>query len=253
MLYDKENDTNVNQEESLNNEEVHEDIKEIPDEIIETKTEQEIIKSHKIDNLKYVNYLDSEILNIKSYTEDELMKFDDNKDFHKSFDEEVYKTNLLEINERQVVEGTVVAINEKGILVDIGFKSEGSIDRSEFKDLPSVGDVIETFIVCFEDRKGRLILSKEKANFEQKWMKLRNAFNDETVINGTINKRIKGGMVVDLGVIQAFLPGSQIDIKPVTDFDEYLGKEFEFKIVKLNELRKNVVLSRKEILASDQF
>ena len=121
-------------------------------------------------------------------------------------------------------------------------------NRSELKDLPSIGDVIDTFIVVFEDRRGRLILSKERADFEKRWDELRTAYADEKLISGRIVKRIKGGMVVDLGVVNAFLPGSQVDVKTVTDFDEYIGSDYDFKIVKFNEFRQNIVVSRKATL-----
>ena len=157
----------------------------------------------------------------------------------------------VELNEKQLVKGTVVSLNNKEVLVDIGFKSEGTISLSEFEVIPAIGQEIDVFLVVFEDRHGRLILSKERAEFEKKWMSLRSAASDETIIKGTILKRIKGGMVVDLNGINAFLPGSQIDVKPVSDFDSYLNQEFEFKIVKFNELRQNIVVSRKAIMSEN--
>ena len=141
--------------------------------------------------------------------------------------------------------------SDRDVFIDIGFKTEGIVPLSEFKNPPIIGKELEVVVEKFEDTKGNLLLSKEKADFIKRWASIKDAYENETLIKGTIIRRIKGGMVVDLDVIQAFLPGSQIDIKPVTDFDEYLGKEFEFKIVKLNEMRKNIVLSRKEILAFD--
>ena len=114
-----------------------------------------------------------------------------------------------------------------------------------------VGEKVDVFIISFEDRKGNLILSREKAEFMLKWDKLREQFDNSEIITGKIVRRIKGGMIVDLDPVQGFLPGSQIDIKPITNFDEYVGMESEFKIVKFNELRQNIVLSRKEILAND--
>ncbi|MDC1051023.1 30S ribosomal protein S1 [Candidatus Marinimicrobia bacterium] len=165
---------------------------------------------------------------------------------------DLFDSKIAELREKQLVKGTVVAINDKEVLIDIGFKSEGTVHLSEFNIVPTIGEEIEIFLVVFEDRHGRLILSKEKADFERKWLKLRNAFNDETEIQGIIVKRIKGGMVVDLGGVNAFLPGSQIDVKPVTDFDSFLGKEFDFKLVKFNEMRQNIVVSRKALM-SDSY
>ena len=201
-------------------------------------------------NTNMKNYLDSQILKVKSYSAEEISSIDYDIDFLDNDEEiDLYNDNVAELNEKQLVKGTVVSLNNKEVLVDIGFKSEGTINLSEFDVLPAIGQEIDVFLVVFEDRHGRLILSKERAEFEKKWMTLRNAFSDETIINGTIVKRIKGGMVVDLNGINAFLPGSQIDIKPVSDFDSYLNQEFEFKIVKFNELRQNIVVSRKAILS----
>ena len=206
------------------------------------------LKTDSIQSVK--DYLDADILNIKSYTSEELDKIKDEEIKDTKFDSEVYVTNFSDVNEKQVTKGTVVSINDKGILVDIGFKSEGLIPRSEFADLPDIGDEIDTFIVCFEDKRGRLILSKERADFEKRWTELRTAFSDEKVIKGVVTKRIKGGMVVDLGVVNAFLPGSQIDVKSVTNFDDFVGNEYEFKIVKFNEFRQNIVVSRKATLST---
>ena len=130
-------------------------------------------------------------------------------------------------------------------MIDIGFKAEGIVSRSEFKELPEIGEEVDVYIRTFEDRRGNLLLSKEKADFQKRWQQIRDCFEKEELITGTITRRIKGGMVVDLGVVQAFLPGSQLDIKPITDFDEFLNMESEFKIVKLNEL--GIVITPSEI------
>ena len=208
-------------------------------------------KDSVIVNTSMKNYLDSKILKVKSYNLDEISKID--KNINLSTDDieepEIYNKNIVELNEKQLVKGNVVSLNNKEVLVDIGFKSEGTISLSEFDVIPAIGQEIDVFLVVFEDRHGRLILSKERAEFEKKWMNLRAAASDETIIKGIIVKRIKGGMVVDLNGINAFLPGSQIDVKPVSDFDSYLNQEFEFKIVKFNELRQNIVVSRKAIMS----
>ena len=200
-----------------------------------------------------LNYLDDSVVEVKTYSYDEVTKIDSSiNDDSSFFNNDSFDTNLPELNEKQLVKGTVVSVNDKEVLIDIGFKSEGSISISEFNSVPGIGEEIDIFLVVFEDRHGRLILSKEKADFEKKWMGLRNAFTDETVIRGTIIKRIKGGMIVDLSGVNAFLPGSQVDIKPTTDFDQYLSNEYEFKIVKFNEMRQNIVVSRKALM-SDSF
>ncbi|MED5317025.1 MAG: S1 RNA-binding domain-containing protein [Candidatus Neomarinimicrobiota bacterium] len=164
--------------------------------------------------------------------------------------EKAYSGTLIDISEHQLINGRVVGMNERDVLIDIGFKSEGIIDRSEFdeEELPTIGDQVEVYLEFIEDASGNTILSKEKADFMRRWRNLREAFENETIITGTIVRRIKGGLIVDLGIVQAFLPGSQIDIRPIQDFDVYLDKEIEIRIVKLNESRKNIVVSHKIIL-----
>ena len=164
--------------------------------------------------------------------------------------EKLYSSTLGDISEHSLINGRVVGMNEREILIDIGFKSEGIIDRNEFEDedLPVIGDQVEVFLEFIEDASGNTILSKEKADFMRRWRELREAFENETIITGKIVRRIKGGMIVDLGVVQAFLPGSQVDVRPIQDFEIYVEKDIEIKIVKFNEARKNIVVSHKIIL-----
>ena len=164
--------------------------------------------------------------------------------------ENLYSNTFGDISEHSLIEGRVVGMNERDVLIDIGFKSEGIIDRSEFNedDLPAIGDQVEVYLEFIEDASGNTILSKEKADFMRRWKELHDAFENETIITGTIVRRIKGGLIVDLGVVQAFLPGSQVDVRPIQDFDMYLDKEIELRIVKFNESRKNIVVSHKIIL-----
>ena len=161
-----------------------------------------------------------------------------------------YNETISDIRRHQIIQGRVIGGNDKEIIVDIGFKSEGIIHKSEFegKEVPSIGDVVDVYIEYLEDRKGKTILSIEKAQWMKSWNKIIELFNSGETVLGTISRRIKGGMVVDVENLQGFLPGSQIDIHSVQDFDQYLNKEMEFKIVKVNELRKNIVLSRKALL-----
>jgi len=220
------------------------------DNIDNIESDNTVDNSSIIVNTDMKNYLDSEVLNVKSYSVDEISNIDKSINLSESTPEsDIYDKNIVELNEKQLVKGTVVSLNNKEVLIDIGFKSEGTISLSEFDIIPTIGQEIDVFLVVFEDRHGRLILSKERAEFEKKWMNLRAAAKDETIIKGVITKRIKGGMVVDLNGINAFLPGSQIDSKPVSDFDSFLNQEFEFKIVKFNELRQNIVVSRKAIMS----
>ncbi|MDD3716076.1 MAG: 30S ribosomal protein S1 [Candidatus Marinimicrobia bacterium] len=163
--------------------------------------------------------------------------------------EKMYEKTLNKFSSNERVNGHVIRITDKEVVVDIGFKSEGLIPVEEFgNNIPELGDEIEIFVDKIEDRKGQLILSKKKADFLRAWERLKEVHESDGVIEGYIVKRIKGGMVVDLGGVEGFLPGSQIDVRPVTDFDAFVGKTLELKIVKLNEARKNIVVSRKEIL-----
>ncbi len=165
----------------------------------------------------------------------------------------IYESSLKDIQEEQRVVGKVVSVRDNEILVDVGFKSEGVVFRDEFGEgeLPKVGDEIEVFVDILEDEFGQMILSKKKADFMRVWERIKDVYTNDETLEGTIKSRIKGGMVVDVMGIDAFLPGSQIDIRPVTDFDSYVGETYEFRIVKLNELRKNIVLSRKALLEED--
>ena len=165
-------------------------------------------------------------------------------------EQERYLSTFSDISEREIISGRVIGINEKEVLIDIGFKSEGIITRDEFsmEDLPKVGGKIDVYLERMEDESGKTVLSKEKADFLRRWIELRDIHDTGEIIKGTIVKRIKGGMVVDLKGVQAFLPGSQIDVRPVKDFDKYLNVEMDLKVVKFNEMRKNVVVSHKAIL-----
>ena len=191
-----------------------------------------------------IDYLDKKILEMKTINFDELGDYQESR----NIDESIYDNTVLDIKQNRIVEGTVINITDKCIFVDIGFKSEGMIPKDEFSEMPNLNDTIKVYIKSFEDSKGNFILSKQKADFEIKWNEIREIFDNDGLIKGKIIKRIKGGMVVELGVVQGFLPGSQIEIYSVTDFDKYINMECDFKIVKFNEVRKNIVLSRKELL-----
>jgi small subunit ribosomal protein S1 len=162
----------------------------------------------------------------------------------------LYSQSLREIREGEVVRGRIVAINDKEIAIDIGFKAEGTIPIEEFQnpELLHIGDEITVFLDKVEDQEGQLLLSKRKADFMATWDNMVRNFETQAVIKGKITRRIKGGMVVDLNGIDAFLPGSQIDIHPIRDFDALVGQDMDFRIVKINELRKNIVLSHKVLI-----
>ena len=196
------------------------------------------------------DYLNPELFtDIKTVPIEEIESQIDEKIYTDEIDK-AYTNTLVDISEHQLINGRVVGMNERDVLIDIGFKSEGIIDRSEFTDesLPAIGDQVEVYLEYLEDSSGNTILSKEKADFMLRWQNLREAYDNEEIITGKIIRRIKGGMIVDLGVVQAFLPGSQLDVRPITDFDLYLDKEIDLRIVKLNESRKNIVVSHKLII-----
>ena len=163
---------------------------------------------------------------------------------------EEYQGTFNDISENQIISAKVIGISDNDVMVDIGFKSEGLINRSEFnsKDLPEIGSNIDILLEKFEDTDGNITLSKYKADFIKRWEELKHFCDSEEPVKGKVVKRVKGGLVVDLGVIQAFLPGSQADVQPIKNFDDFIGKEFDFQIVKVDEMRKNLVVSRKAIL-----
>lgn len=166
---------------------------------------------------------------------------------------DLYDSSLKEIKEGEIIEGKIVNIGPTGVAVDIGFKSEGLIPLDEFDDIKSLnrGDIISVFLESVESSGGNLDLSKRKADFMRVWEQVQKVHDEQTIVQGKCLRRVKGGIVVDLFGIEAFLPGSQIDVYPVRDFDALIGQTMDFKIVKLNELRKNIVLSRKIILEKD--
>ena len=240
-----EKETTVEQPSNDSNLEVSE--KSAPESPTVSTSEAENIKSPK--NKIEIDYLDSKLFSdIKEVSSEELIE--DKSSDEIPADHERYLSTFSDISEREIIEGRVIGINEKEILVDIGFKSEGIINRDEFysEDLPDVGGKIDVYLERMEDESGKTVLSKEKADFLRRWIELRKIFDSGEIISGKIIKRIKGGMVVDLKGVQAFLPGSQIDVRPVKDFDKYLDVEMEMKVVKFNEMRKNVVVSHKAIL-----
>jgi small subunit ribosomal protein S1 len=167
----------------------------------------------------------------------------------------MYEDTLNEIEEKEIVQGRVVSVDDKYVVVDIGFKSEGIIQVNEFSNEAleemEVGDEIEVFLDRVEDKEGQLILSRRKADILQAWEKIESSHDNGDIIEGYIKRRIKGGMVVDVLGIDAFLPGSQIDVRPVRDFDAYVGKTMEFQVVKLNMAAENVVVSHRALIESD--
>jgi small subunit ribosomal protein S1 len=165
----------------------------------------------------------------------------------------LYENTLNAFNEREIVKGTVVGFTEKEVVLNIGFKSDGLIARTEFRDLPDlkVGDSVEVLLETKEDPNGQLILSRKKAVSERAWENILQAQETDLVVNGYVKTRTKGGLVVEVFGIDTFLPGSQIDTKPIKDYDVYVGQTMPFKVVKVNHAFKNVVISHKVLIEED--
>ena len=167
---------------------------------------------------------------------------------------ELYNGTLASIEEGEIVKAHVLEIRENLVVLDIGFKSEGTIPHEEFKDMPDlkVGDEVEVLLEHLEDQEGSVVLSKKKADFMRVWERIRVAYESDMPVEGTLVKKIKGGVVVDLMGVDAFLPGSQIALRRVPNIDELLGHKYEFKIIKLNKRRRNIVVSRRVILEQER-
>ena len=167
--------------------------------------------------------------------------------------ENLYSGSLKSLTQNELVSGYIVAISEREIVVNVGFKSDGIISKNEFKDLADVkvGDTVEVYVENTEDENGQLILSRKRAIQEKAWEHILKAMEQGTILTGLVKNRTKGGLVVDVMGIDAFLPGSQIDVKPIKDYDQYVGKDMEFKIVKVNDVFKNVVISHKALIEDD--
>ena len=221
----------------------------VDSDVVEVKeVDSDVVEVKKTTTKKIKDYLSKDLFSdvkiISGQESDEEVNSLDKSDLS------AYENTFKDISENQIISAKVIGISENDIMVDIGFKSEGLINRSEFnnKDLPEIGSKIDIFLEKFEDTDGNITLSKYKADFIKRWDQLREFCDNAKPVKGKIIKRVKGGLVVDLDVIQAFLPGSQVDVQPVKNFDDYLNKEFDFQIVKVDELRKNLVVSRKAIL-----
>ena len=167
--------------------------------------------------------------------------------------EEAYGKTLSQVNNHEVVEGTVISVNKREVLVDIGYKSDGVISANEFRYNPDLkpGDKVEVYIEKEEDKKGQLILSHKKARAKQGWDRVNQALENKEIVKGFVKARTKGGMIVDVFGIEAFLPGSQIDVKPIRDYDVFVEKTMEFLVIKINQEYKNVVVSHKALVEAE--
>ena len=180
--------------------------------------------------------------NVASYTKDEKEKYD-----------QVYENTFVQLNDGEMIKGTIVGITKTDVVLNIGFKSDGLVSLNEFRDTPGlkIGDEVEVMVVEKEDRDGNLNLSRKQARITRAWERIVEVHKTGEIVTGTVTSKTKGGLIVDVFGMETFLPGSQIDVKPVTDYDQFVGKTMEFKVVKINEAIKNAVVSHKALIESD--
>ncbi|HVW62896.1 MAG TPA: S1 RNA-binding domain-containing protein, partial [Puia sp.] len=180
--------------------------------------------------------------NVAAYTKEEKEKYD-----------KVYDNTFVAITDGELVKGLVVGMTKTDVVVNIGFKSDGLVSLNEFRDTPNLrtGDEVEVMVVEKEDREGHLHLSRKQARITRAWERIVEVHKTGEVVTGTVTSKTKGGLIVDVFGMETFLPGSQIDVKPVTDYDQFVGKTMEFKVVKINEAIKNAVVSHKALIESD--
>ncbi|MDQ2862093.1 MAG: S1 RNA-binding domain-containing protein, partial [Bacteroidota bacterium] len=180
--------------------------------------------------------------NVTSYNKEERQKYD-----------EVYDKTFKQINDNEMIYGTVVGMTKTDVVINIGFKSDGLVSLNEFRDNPNlkVGDEVEVMVAEKEDRDGNLHLSRKQARTTRAWEKIVDMHKTGEIVTGLVTSKTKGGLIVDVFGMETFLPGSQIDVKPVTDYDQFVGKTMEFKVVKINEAIKNAVVSHKALIESD--
>jgi small subunit ribosomal protein S1 len=180
--------------------------------------------------------------NVATYTKEEKEKYD-----------KVYEGTFVQLNDGEMIKGTVVGITKTDVVLNIGFKSDGLVSLNEFRDIQNlkVGDEVEVMVVEKEDRDGNLNLSRKQARITRAWERIVEVHKTGEIVTGTVTSKTKGGLIVDVFGMETFLPGSQIDVKPVTDYDQFVGKTMEFKVVKINEAIKNAVVSHKALIESD--
>jgi small subunit ribosomal protein S1 len=167
--------------------------------------------------------------------------------------EDLINETLNQLTEKEVVKGTVVGITDREVILNVGFKSDGLVQLSEFRDMPDlkVGDIVDVYVENQEDNHGQLVLSRKLAKVMTAWTNIEDALNNDVIIDGLVKRRTKGGLIVDIYGVEAFLPGSQIDVKPIRDFDIFVGKKMEVKVVKINHANDNVVVSHKVLIEKD--
>ncbi len=180
--------------------------------------------------------------NVNFYTKEDIAEREDE-----------YTASLKTLNDNEIVKGIVESITKSDVVLNVGFKSDGLISKSEFRDMPdlAIGDEVDVYVVTTEDLKGQLELSRKKAKLLVAWQDIKTAYEEGIIIKGTVLSKTKGGLIVNVNGLETFLPGSQIDVKPIIDYDQYVGKTMEFKVVKINETIKNAVVSHKALIESD--
>ncbi len=251
----KQEKTNENEEQTAVAEEETEEVAE--DTAAEESTTEEVEETQQQPESEEVTTFSGDVEDDdETYTYDQLQAASEDysdEEFHQLAD--MYEDTLNEIEEKEIVTGRVASVDEDYVIVDIGFKSEGIVQANEFPDEVienlQPGDEVDVFLDQVEDQEGQLILSRRKADILHAWETIERAAETGEVIEGYIKRRIKGGMVADIMGIDAFLPGSQIDVRPVRDFDAYVGKTMEFQVVKLNMSAENVVVSHRALIESD--
>ena len=234
---------------------------------VEEASTEEIVKEKNKEETPIEEVADEKVDEVKEITrstKEEQEEKEDDFDWDKldssDYDEKQWKdleqeylSTLSSVEEKKVFDGTVVRVTDREVIVDINFKSDGVIGRTEFRYNPDLkaGDIVEVLIEKQEDKNGQLILSHRRARVLRAWEKVNTAEDTGEIVEGTIQSRTKGGMIVEVFGIEAFLPGSQIDVKPIRDYDEYVGKKMEFKVLKVNESFRNVVVSHKALIEAD--
>ncbi|RLA93260.1 MAG: 30S ribosomal protein S1, partial [Deltaproteobacteria bacterium] len=219
---------------------------------VASSQEDQVVEEQSVESAESVEEVEEAEASQADTAEDDA---EDELELEESF-EELYEKTFKPITEGELIRGTIIQVTDEYIMVDIGYKSEGAIPIREFMDENGVvqanlGDEIEVLLEHHEDEDGTIILSKEKAAKIKVWDDISRIYNENGTIKGTVVSKVKGGLSVDIG-IQAFLPGSQVDLRPIRNLDELVGKTFDFKILKYNKKRRNVVLSRRAILEEER-
>jgi small subunit ribosomal protein S1 len=243
----------INKDELAETDAVVEDVEETSD-VYEEEEDEELVEEDADEVAAQLMKLKSEQISLENF---DWSKYNNKWDVYSKDErtqlESMYDKTLSTIVENECVDGTVIAMNKREVVINIGYKSEGVVSLNEFRYNPNlkVGDKVEVYVESQEDKKGQLLLSHKKARAMRSWDRVNSALEKDEVIQGFIKCRTKGGMIVDVFGIEAFLPGSQIDVKPIRDYDVFVGKTMEFKVVKINHEFKNVVVSHKALIEAE--